>query len=1715
MAFNTGHNRKAARRRRRFFAGWRFVPGAERLEDRSLLSTFNEVEANGSFATANLVSVPTGDILTTAPADWLTISAAISVSGDNDYFQFTLTAAAGVFFDIDSQEIGLSTSLDSVLNIFNAGQTSAGSNDDGYDFEGFAVPATSTGDARSEDSSLYLDLAAGTYTARVTAVSGTGNYQLRILADVLYTATPPVLNSLPGATSDTLYLDFDGHASTTDSWPNYTAEAFDLNNNVSQYSPGERLAIKNTWRVVAEDYSPFNVNVSTVEPASLDNGLGFRQIMTSSLPSIINRDDGVLGIAFIGSYAGGGTTNNVAFTFAGNFGTYGSAASGRIVAAAVEIGNTTSHEFGHALGLDHYNSNTPPTSFAGNATRIPNAIMATPDQGISREIWAAGQADLDGVATFAQDDVAVISNATNTFGYRSDDYPGTSPNGAQPLTASGSTYTASGIIEQLTDVDFFRFAASGATTIRVDVDDYVNNLDVELRLINSSGVLLFTADLSTSFDAILTPTLAAGTYFVEVRSDQQSGEMGQYTLRIDTSIGNSAPTRTAAGATLASALEDTIAPAGATVANLFGAVFADSDGTTIAAGGVAIVASAATPEQGKWQVKLGTGAFVDLAALVDSTGVVVLQATDLIRFVPASNYFGIPGSLTARLWDGTGGFTAGAAPQNISSAIGGSGAFSDDANLVMLSTQITGVNDGAPTRIGSGDAVLAAVVEDTTVLPGQSISDLLGGIFADVDGTTIGLGGAAIVANAATPAQGRWQVKLGLGEFIDLPAVVDSTAVAVLRAAWMIRFVPAPNFSGTPGSLTLRLWDGTGSFAATLLPQNISAAIGGSGAFSDNANLVTVSTEVTPVNDAPTRMGAGEAMLAAVLEDTTILPGRSVSTLLGGLFSDVDETTIAAGGAAIVTNGATAETGTWQVKVGAGAFADLPSALDDSGAVVLGAGDLIRFVSALDFNGTPGGLTIRLWDGTGGFLASATAQDISASIGGAGGFADFADQVSLRTIVRAVNDAPIGGDDPLPDIAEDSGERTIALSALLSNDLAGPANESGETLTITAISDVVGGTAQIVGAEVIFMPADDYNGPGGFRYTLLDNGQTNSIDDFLSGAAVVSFMITPTNDAPRAVNDFLASGAEDSVRAIAFAELIGNDSAIESNEDGDFLTIVAVSDAVGGTVAIVGSEVIFTPDDDYSGPAGFGYTLRDNGQTNGQDDFQFDTAIASFTITPVNDAPSGVNDSLPALLEDGGAQPIAFAALVGNDGVGPANENVQTLTVVAVGNAVGGTVEIVAEEVRFTPAENYVGPASFGYTLRDDGQSDGVDDFLTSMAVASFAIDGVNDPPSFAAGLNQTVSDEEFGGSEASVITFGGLSGATGTPLAPYLEDGFRVAPITGRWVQAHISSLANPVPGIYGDTATATLEVTRTAGGFFSFAGFDLASGDSAGPVDPVGYTVEGLRGGQTIFSGTGSVGVKQFVNVDSPSNAVIDTLRFSMLKLNSQAYLLDNIRLVTPPSQVIFGWATMLAVGPAAASDEAGQKLSFSVTNDNNDLFLDPPAVDAFGTLTYSPKPNVRGRAQVTVVIRDSGGADNGGSDASEAAVFLVEVTKELPRHNIVKGLDVTGDGFVVAEDALAVINSLNAFGSREILVESPVGPEFWDTTGDGHVAADDALEVINFLNAFGPDLGQEAADFSEHSLFAEDDSSLDIAAHAWLSDELAVLLAVDAAVQPRRRR
>jgi hypothetical protein len=98
------------------------------------------------------------------------------------------------------------------------------------------------------------------------------------------------------------------------------------------------------------------------------------------------------------------------------------------------------------------------------------------------------------------------------------------------------------------------------------------------------------------------------------------------------------------------------------------------------------------------------------------------------------------------------------------------------------------------------------------------------------------------------------------------------------------------------------------------------------------------------------------------------------------------------------------------------------------------------------------------------------------------------------------------------------------------------------------------------------------------------------------------------------------------------------------------------------------------------------------------------------------------------------------------------------------------------------------------------------------------------------------------------------------------------------------------------------------------------------------------------------------------------------------------DRTVLEDSGAQSIAGWATAISKGPA---DENGQTLTFDVTNNNNSLFSEQPAIDAAGKLTYTPAPDKNGSATVTVTLHDDGGTANGGSDTSASQTFTITVT------------------------------------------------------------------------------------------------------------------------------
>ena len=166
----------------------------------------------------------------------------------------------------------------------------------------------------------------------------------------------------------------------------------------------------------------------------------------------------------------------------------------------------------------------------------------------------------------------------------------------------------------------------------------------------------------------------------------------------------------------------------------------------------------------------------------------------------------------------------------------------------------------------------------------------------------------------------------------------------------------------------------------------------------------------------------------------------------------------------------------------------------------------------------------------------------------------------------------------------------------------------------------------------------------------------------------------------------------------------------------------------------------------------------------------------------------------------------------------------------------------------------------------------------------------------------------------------------------------------------------------------------------------------------------------------------------------------------------------------QTVSGWAGDLSTG------DAGQSLSFVVTNDNNALFSAQPALSPSGTLTYTTATHATGTATVTVVLHDDGGTANGGVDASAPEAFTITVVADTvaPVCSITRiAVDGEGRKFVEvrAQDAASGIARIETPTAVNIVLPMTTSPSPWTegTTDPVVVTAYKSNQALGFQVAF----------------------------------------------------
>jgi titin len=323
----------------------------------------------------------------------------------------------------------------------------------------------------------------------------------------------PALNSNPGAPA-TLYLDFNGAAAQTWGGYNVTATpAFSQDGDVTTFSNAELAAIQQIWARVAEAYSPLNINVTTVDPGNLNNGQTSAVVIGGSSAWL---GQGAGGVAYVGGFYN--SAPNVSWVFPNNLG----GGNAKYVADAAV------HESGHTFGLLHQSaySGTTKTAEYRAGTSSLGAFMGSSYYS-SRAKWWYGQAS-NSYANY-QDDLAILSNNTNGFGYRPDDHGDTLAT-ADALTLSGATVTGAGVITTTADVDVFSFVTSaGQVSFTLSVAQYGAMLDATLKLVDTNNTIIAQSD-TTNLGESVSFMVAEGSYRLVVSSKGAYGDVGQYSI---------------------------------------------------------------------------------------------------------------------------------------------------------------------------------------------------------------------------------------------------------------------------------------------------------------------------------------------------------------------------------------------------------------------------------------------------------------------------------------------------------------------------------------------------------------------------------------------------------------------------------------------------------------------------------------------------------------------------------------------------------------------------------------------------------------------------------------------------------------------------------------------------------------------------------------------------------------------------------------------------------------------------------------------------------------------------------------------------------------------------------------------------------------------------------------------------------------------------------
>ncbi len=349
---------------------------------------------------------------------------------------------------------------------------------------------------------------------------------LLLTASVYTKAQVPILNSLPGA-QHIIYLDFDGYTVSGTSWNTSFNSGLAINCASSGYSSAQ---INTVFNLMAEDYRPFNINVTTDSTVFIAAPIRQKmRVLFTPTSSWYPSPAG--GVAYLNTF--GGISNKVCFVFVNAIGNASNAA---------EAG---SHEAGHTLTLNHHSTydgtctKTNEYNYGGGSGEISWAPIMGVGYGKNMTIWSEIASNVG--CNYAQNDLLqIVSIANQGVAYRADEH-GNNNVTASTLDVSTESFSDSGIISQSSDTDVFKMNVADTSFLSVNAvpwnygpSNEKANLDISLIIKNAAGDIIRLHEPPTILNAYIASLLLyPGDYFIYIdgmRNANQSGygSIGKY-----------------------------------------------------------------------------------------------------------------------------------------------------------------------------------------------------------------------------------------------------------------------------------------------------------------------------------------------------------------------------------------------------------------------------------------------------------------------------------------------------------------------------------------------------------------------------------------------------------------------------------------------------------------------------------------------------------------------------------------------------------------------------------------------------------------------------------------------------------------------------------------------------------------------------------------------------------------------------------------------------------------------------------------------------------------------------------------------------------------------------------------------------------------------------------------------------------------------------------